>query len=138
MVPPDSFSPDDPFLSKFHDIEFILRDQFLCALIIIESKLDSDVDSSHFQMKNYQLFRRDRTNKGGGGVMVYIKKSIGITEPTIDLTSLNEIIALKLSLPGNKTIGLIAAYRPPHYQNEESFLEYFLTYILWCEVNFSH
>ena len=81
-------------------------------------------------MKNYQLFRRDRTNKGGGGVMVYIKKSIGINEPTIDLTSLNEIIALKLSLPGNKTIGLIAAYRPPHYQNEESFLETLETNVL--------
>ena len=42
---------------------------------VAESKIDGSVNSSLFAHSEYRIIRRDRT-KGGGGVLVYIRRSI--------------------------------------------------------------
>ena len=44
-------------------------------LTIQETKLDKSFPDSQFAVDGYNMFRRDR-KKGGGGIMVYIRKSI--------------------------------------------------------------
>ncbi len=110
-------------INKFHDIAFILNKQLLDILIINESKLNKNIDDSLFTTNHYDLIRRDRLTDGGGGVLIFIKKNIVRSKTEINFESSNEIINFIISLPENKKIGIIAAYRPPYTRNAVSFIE---------------
>ena len=59
--------------NKFSEVmEWI---QAFDILTIQETKLDKSFPDSQFAIDGYNMFRRDR-KKGGGGIMVYIRKSI--------------------------------------------------------------
>ena len=58
--------------------------------MIAESKLDQLISDDDFSSIYYSLYRRDRT-RHGGGLMVYIKKNLSVTQ-----VQLNPILALKL------------------------------------------
>ena len=66
------------------------------------------------------MIRRDRPEKGGGGIMVFIKKTIVIKSILIDEKF--EIISFIFSPNPKLDISLIACYRPPHIENEDPFL----------------
>jgi hypothetical protein len=68
------------------------------------------------------MLRRDRgTETRGGGVIVYIKKTIPIMDVVFDENY--EIITLSF-FPNKKTqMSLIACYRPPNSNNENDFLK---------------
>ena len=103
---------------KFSHISFILDQQLVDILVLNETKLNSTHCNSQFENVNYQMIRRDR-GSGGGGIMVYIKKSIKTFNAQIDDD--NEIITLTFT-PKDKThLGLIACYRPPHANNVAQF-----------------
>ena len=87
--------------SKFHDIGHLLNNQLLDILIINESKLDEKTDSSHFQVDNYELLRRDRLVKGGGGVLVFVKRNLNRSNLKIDQRSNNEIISFTVRVARN-------------------------------------
>ena len=62
---------------KFNDVSFILKNQLLDIFIIAESKLGSSNDDEDFTSVYYNLFRRDRTSRGGG-LMVFTKKNLTV------------------------------------------------------------
>ena len=104
--------------NKFGDILFILNQQLADILVIGESKLDDTKDESLFQHPSYELFRRDRFGKGGGGLMVYVKRNLQPSRVFVDEVS--EIISL-IIITDKQKIGIIACYRPPYTQNETEF-----------------
>ena len=57
----------------------------------------------------------------GGGIIVFVKKNLNIFNLVIDHDNLNEIISFIIKLPNDFNLGIIACYRPPHYQNEDGF-----------------
>ena len=62
--------------NKFSDISFLLNQQQVDILVINETKLNDLIDDSIFENVFYQMIRRDRPDSGGGGILVFIKKSI--------------------------------------------------------------
>ena len=107
--------------NKFEDIQFVLIEQIVDIFIINETKLDSNDDESRFLSAYYNTFRRDRdVITRGGGLIVYIKKSIPISNVSINTSC--ESISLQFKVE-DQLFGLIACYRPPHYDNESSFFE---------------
>ena len=65
-------------LNKFHEISFILDLQLIDILVLNETWLDQNIDNNLFENSFYQMIRRDRTTSTGGGIIVYIKKSIQV------------------------------------------------------------
>ena len=106
--------------NKFVDISFLLKRQFVDVLVINETKLNTEIDDSNFENTFYHMLRRDRPKNGGGGIMVFIKKSLKIKKVKIDKDF--EIISLIFSPNKNKDVSLISCYRPPHLENEDPFL----------------
>ena len=104
--------------NKIGDILFLLNQQLIDILVIGESKLDETKDESLYQHPSYELYRRDRVGKGGGGLMVYVKKNLQSSRVTFDNNS--EIISLVIKADKSK-IGIIACYRPPYTHNETDF-----------------
>ena len=87
-------------------------------MVINETKLDSDRCGSEFQHSNFNMFRRDRASGKGGGIMVFVNKAYEI----FDFHQNNTIESLNFSIKlGNKNVAFIAAYRPPHQENESIF-----------------
>jgi hypothetical protein len=89
----------------------------VCKTKILRKILDKDIDDSLFTTNNYDLIRRNRLTDGCGGVLIFIKKNLVRSKTEITIESSNEIINFIITLPENKKIGIIAAYRPPYRQN---------------------
>lgn len=118
--------------NKFDSLKFILNKQLVDVFVLNETKLDNKDDESLFKHHHYSTIRYDReellnrrTNSQnerivnrGWGVIVYIKNTIPFSN--VVYGEFSEMISLRLKCH-DKTIGLIACYRPPHNENEESF-----------------
>ena len=65
---------------KFDEIRVILRDISIDILAFTETFLNDTYDSKELNIIGYQLLRKDRLLKGGGGILVYIKQSLCVFE----------------------------------------------------------
>lgn len=107
-------------LNKYHSLSFMLDQQLVDVLVINETKLNSLIDDSNFISPFYHMYRRDRdSNSCGGGVLVYIKKSLRHNLVLVEDEA--EMIIFRLELRPNYKVNLIACYRPPHSDNEDRF-----------------
>lgn len=102
--------------SKYTGVQSILHAGTIDMLIIIESKLGNDIPDTLFDFPNYNLVRRDR-EKGGGGILIFLKKNVLIINKIID--SIFESISLTIRIK-NKNINLIINYNP-HKEYSPSF-----------------
>jgi hypothetical protein len=97
---------------KIHDIRDLLMNIPIDLFGIAETKLDPSFPDSQFYIQGYRLFRKDRTDRGGGQA-VYVRSDIPCRRiKTLECKSV-ETIALELR-PNNKVSFLVViAYRPP-------------------------
>lgn len=85
--------------------------------MINETKLDETVPLNFYSHLSYRSLRRDRGNgSSGGGIMVFIKKSI---ELVFSFNSLDfEFIYFELKI-NNKLYAFISAYKSPKIKHDE-------------------
>ena len=69
-----------------------------------------------FEIPGYRLLHKDRINREGGGVAMYILETLALTECTLNTEK--EILCIDLKL-ANDTYRFILVYRPPHRCLEE-------------------
>jgi hypothetical protein len=118
--------------NKFHNIAPILNEQEVEILVVNETRLTKHDDDCLYQNPFYHMFRRDRGTDSGGGIIVYIKKTIKTERVCYDQD--DEIISL-IFCPNNKSkVALIASYRPPNKDNEDSFISKLEEKILGMEI----
>ena len=95
------------------ELKVLMANEPLEILAINESRLDISIPDFHIDINGYNLIRRDR-NRNGGGVCVFIRKSIEFKHRT-DLEKLElEMIALSIKKPNSKAFLVTAWYRPPN------------------------
>ena len=73
--------------NKFGEILLMLNKQTIDVLVIGESKLNITDDTKDFSHSAYELIRRDRTGKGVGGVLVYVKQNLKPSKVICDQVS---------------------------------------------------
>ncbi|CAF4647073.1 unnamed protein product, partial [Didymodactylos carnosus] len=66
-------------LKKIYLVSEICKNETPLVLSIVESWLKPQGDDAEVSISNYQLFRKDRLHKRGGGVLVYIKQDLAST-----------------------------------------------------------
>ena len=88
----------------------------LDVLLLNETFLKPNVPDTLFEVPGYSIYRRDRVNKSGGGVMAYINDNLNVIRRT-DLENQEvEVIWLEVCPFKSKRSLLIASiYRPPSY-----------------------
>jgi hypothetical protein len=120
---------------KFHEIVFLLDLQLIDILVINETWLDQSIDSNLFESSFYQMIRRDRSTSSGGGIIVYIKKSILVKSIIID--EFFETISFIFQLPNKFQISVIARYRPESkLYSELDFLNHLSSKLKKCRMMF--
>ena len=79
----------------------------VCATWLNDSVLDSEL------LKGYSIFRKDRVERNGGGVLVAVKDTISVKR-RFDLEDNSiELVVVELSQINNQSIILYTYYRPP-------------------------
>ena len=100
----------DGLLSAKLEINDILRDKEPEVMCIVETKLRVDNEVQIGQGK-YNLWRRDRTNKAGGGLLIATKKNLIVSNLVMGE---DEAEIIKLSISGGRgKRDLIVTYVPP-------------------------
>ena len=91
------------------------------VVLLTEIKVKANFPYQLYNIDGFNRFINLRDSKtGGGGVMIFVHKSISSEEI---ICKTNEIEKLKLNLlKDKKSFCLIAYYRAPRYDNEDEFL----------------
>ena len=109
---------------KIDELRNIIQSVKFDCISINESMLDISISDSEIAIDNYMIFRKDR-NRNGGGVLLYISKSLKPTK--IDDTFHTEIVCVKIHIQ-RFNILICSLYRPP-----SSLVEYYDKMICDCE-----
>ena len=90
---------------------------YIDVFLVSETKLDSSFTSAQFAIDGYHYpFRKDR-NCNGGGLMLFINKSIICSEiPTPNLPGDIEALFIEINLRNQKIL-LVGTYKPPTQEN---------------------
>jgi len=96
------------------------------AVILTETKLNKDILTSEVFPSDlgYTVYRKDRSNEGGGGVALLIRSCYPSTEVTLpDTCSGSEIIWVEIALRNHKKLLVSSFYRRPN-DHSTAQLEY--------------
>ena len=80
------------------------------VVLATESWLTSTISSSELKLNDYDIFRNDRSSRGGG-VFIAVKKDL--CGEFIESSDEVESIFVKVNIKGRKSIILGSVYRPP-------------------------
>ena len=86
-----------------------------------ESHLNGDIREAEICIEGYNLYRKDRTNNKGGGVIIYLKANLALTAQELASGSIGLIEYQCIYIKGSDTL-LMNVYRSPS-STTESFQE---------------
>lgn len=91
-------------------------------IILTETWLDASIHDAEILPQNYNIFRRDRHNHGGG-VFLAVKQKF-MTQ-NIDIPDSNsEILAVEVKQSNNRRMAFLVCYRPPDTSIEDFSLNF--------------
>uniref|UniRef100_A0A0X3PRH0 Endonuclease/exonuclease/phosphatase domain-containing protein n=1 Tax=Schistocephalus solidus TaxID=70667 RepID=A0A0X3PRH0_SCHSO len=100
-------------LSKLDELKIHICDLSPDIISVTETWLSQHVDDREVNMAGYQLFRKDRKERKGGGVLTYVKSEITVLDKTYKLAPTSEAIWLSVKVPGTSSLDVLTVYRPP-------------------------
>ncbi|XP_035986406.1 uncharacterized protein LOC110369265 isoform X1 [Fundulus heteroclitus] len=98
--------------NKTDEIRYIIEKHKLHVLALCETKIDSKVKDSEVYIKGFRMWRKDRTNYGGG-VALYVQDHIETTLRSDLMETEAEIIWVEMKLP-ERSVLVGSCYRPPN------------------------
>lgn len=102
--------------NKINDLNQILDSKLYDIVTINESKLDEEVPISFFTNLSYSCLRRDRKGKGGGGLLVFVKKQYNIVKTSDSYKG--EVISFQIKI-NNNHYNFISCYKSPSIDDQE-------------------
>ena len=113
--------------NKFYELSDLFSSMVVDILFITETKLDPTFSLAQFDVPNYRSFRKDRTGRGGGGILTYVRSDLPTRQcPDLELQHVESII-IETTGYGRKW-AIVCVYRPPSMPNA-SFIDDFTTCI---------
>ena len=101
---------------KLIELNELVKESKPEVIAITETWLTETNCNEEIELKGYQIIRRDRVDKRGGGVMLYIKagynyKELNVSNPALDNPL--ETLWVEIANFGGKSTIVGACYRPP-------------------------
>ncbi|RWS22765.1 rna-directed dna polymerase from mobile element jockey-like protein [Leptotrombidium deliense] len=111
-------------MNKFSEICLLVSTLGPHVYCVTESWLKSDISDFEIEIEGYNSFRFDRKSTIGGGVIVYIMKSLNLDVQRRFVSSTIEHISLEMKFKNSKPFILTTLYNPP---KSPTFLDEFRT-----------
>ena len=100
--------------SKSQDLVYSENPDVVC---VNEMWLNKDISDSEILHSGYTIYRKDRANRAGGGVLIAIKTGSFKSVKEFIVTSSDqqqlEIVSAEVKTAANQTILFCSCYRPP-------------------------
>ena len=106
----------------------------IITITLSETWLNKDNYDNEIELPGYSITRRDRRERTGGGVMIYIRENLVFNERN-DLHNSNEAIWIQVNRTRCKPLIIGCVYRPPN-QQVDKFLEDFNNSLAGIESHF--
>ena len=112
------------------------------VICVSESWLNDDDSTNEYMLDNYDVVVKNRNNKRGGGVMIYVLRSLKfkfVTELSESIDNVFECVSIEIETIKNKNIIVTCLYRAPgtnieifneHLENLLSLVKQNKTYFL--------
>lgn len=117
-------------LNKLDELKYHVHKLNIDILHVSETLLTSNTDSKLVNIPGYNMIRRDREGRRGGGVLSYIHNSINFSHLTNLCNTLSESISIIICQPKAKPFITSVVYRPPN--SPVSWSHSFSDYISEC------
>ena len=83
-------------------------------IAITETWAKPETPDGFYTIPGYKLFRNDRLDRRGGGVIIHINETVGSSQIHFCSYSDFEFLSFKLHLYNGKFAGVLCIYRPPN------------------------
>lgn len=100
----------DSIRHKKTELENFIKDRNIDIILLQETYLKPQ---DNFKIPNYQIYRKDRLNKPGGGVAIAIKNRIDHFLAENHSTANTESITVKVKINDRRTLKVTSIYIPP-------------------------
>ena len=121
-------------LGKMDQLRLLSERNGADIITLSETWLNKDIDDNEIELPGYSITRRDRSERTGGGVMIYIRENLVFNERN-DLHNSNEAIWIQVNRTRCKPLIIGCVYRPPN-QQVDKFLEDFNNSLAGIESHF--
>ena len=113
--------------NKVLDLQALLLMDSSNVVVIVKTWLDHNYQDFELKLEGYNIFRKDRCNRRGGGVLLAIRNDISCIHRS-DLEVKLEMIALEIRPNPTICVLLSAFFRPP--DADELFLSQFREFLV--------
>ena len=86
----------DSLCSKLQELKDRIQDKNPDIICITETKLESNTTDEALGLEQYNIWRKERKNRGGGGIMIMTKKELTTTEVELPTTTYAEVLAMEI------------------------------------------
>lgn len=115
--------------THFVDFQQLFKQKYADIICVAESWLSADICDSMYSLPGYNIFRRDRARGCGGGVIIYVEKSLKarVIASSIDGGRDNiDFLLLEVCCGQGEKILLAAVYRPPKIGGLNEFFNHII------------
>jgi hypothetical protein len=100
--------------NKINDLKALIASEIVDIIAITESWIKSSSDFiGEFSLPGYKIFSKERKNKKGGGVLLYVREFLNVEEVILNDNDFNiEILSVNIKHEKQK-INFTVVYRPP-------------------------
>lgn len=118
---------------KREQLEHLLINSNIDFLGLTETWLKSSSPEAAVTLQGYNVYRRDRLQGRGGGVLLYVKDAIKCTQIIVPDEISIEFIGVNMSLSVEMSFTVICLYRPPSAKVD--FYTELKTLLTHCDIN---
>ena len=98
--------------NKMSDLQDIVYSRDLDIICLTETWLNDSINNREIFPLGYNIYRKDRLTRVGGGVLIAVKSCYCSSE--LHMTSDLEIVLVEIELTRNRNLLLINCYNPPN------------------------
>ena len=103
----------DGIISKRLELTDMLREKKPMVFCMVETKVKKEIDLELFGWKDYNIWRKDRVGKFGGGVCILVHKCLRVKKLETE-TDRAEVLAVEITTEEDEKITVVAAYVAPY------------------------
>ena len=92
-------------------LQFILQHDYCADVVCITETWGSGISDAELSIRGFNMYRSNRNDRGGGGVIIFVRADLASTVADVDLSSYDDIIGCSICLWGGKRLLVLCSYR---------------------------
>nr|VZI07880.1 unnamed protein product [Spirometra erinaceieuropaei] len=100
-------------ISKLDELKLRLVELSPDVLAVTETWLSGNISDNEVALPGYQIYRRDREHRQGGGIVVYVNDGLTVSDNTTKFACSTKAIWLTIKATGSPCLDVLTVYRPP-------------------------